>query len=84
MMQLKGPNEIHRETTGEQTKHIPLGIPTAWAFETSNSYYDIKRERWTAKLLNDQSVASKSLQLRASLSPLIHNSPSHILFFSRP
>jgi hypothetical protein len=35
MMQLKGPNEIHRETTGEQTKHIPLGIPTAWAFETS-------------------------------------------------
>jgi len=26
MMQLKGPKEIPAETTGEQTKHIPLGI----------------------------------------------------------
>lgn len=61
--------------TGEQTKHIPLGIQSdAWAFETSNSYYDIKRERWTAKLLNDQSVARER--------QIIHNSPRHYIFFT--
>jgi hypothetical protein len=78
MMQLKGPNEIHRETTGEQTKHIPLGIPTAWVSKRvipimTSKEKDEQLRYWTIN----------QLPVRCSaLSPLIHNSPGWRILFS--